>query len=93
MIFQYLNAINNGINSTTENIIKEIFLNQKSVTNKFELAQYSRNKLSPQIINTIVEKYFLILVYTTGKKNNEQIIIDKINDPLALNAPNSSEFV
>jgi hypothetical protein len=86
-IFHNLNITNNGIRRVTENKIKNKFLKRKSVTNKFRLNQYSKNRLSPQIMNTIREKYFLILVYTTGKKNKEHNIIVKKNAPPNLIGP------
>jgi hypothetical protein len=84
--FQYFKPINMGINKRTADKTNIIFLNKISLKisllNRFWLIQYNKNRLSPQTIKTSFKKYFLILVYITGKKNKEQRIIDMIAEPL-----------
>ncbi|MCK4285789.1 MAG: hypothetical protein KAX18_06285 [Candidatus Lokiarchaeota archaeon] len=81
-IFQYFKPINRGINKRTANKTNKRFLSPISFKNRFWLIQYNKNKPSPQTIKTSFKKYFLILAYITGKKNREQIIIDKIDEPV-----------
>jgi hypothetical protein len=81
-IFQYFKPINMGINKRTANKANKRFLDQRSVKKRFWLIQYNINRLSPHTIKTSFKKYFLILVYITGKKNKEQIIIDMIDEPV-----------
>ncbi|MFW9878700.1 MAG: hypothetical protein ACFFG0_36945 [Candidatus Thorarchaeota archaeon] len=80
--FQNLSPINNGISKMTENKTNDRFINNLSPTNRLWLIQYNKNKLSAQTIKTIFKKNFLILEYITGRKNNEQIIIDIIDEPV-----------
>ncbi|MHA2283247.1 MAG: hypothetical protein ACXAC5_20590 [Promethearchaeota archaeon] len=81
-IFQYFKPINMGINKRTANKTNSRFLDQRSLKNRFWLIQYNKNRLSPHTIKTSFRKCFLILVYITGKKNKEQIIIDMIDEPV-----------
>ena len=71
-----------GINKRTANKTNKRFLDNKSLKNRFWLIQYNKNSVSPQTAKMSFKECFLILVYKTGKKNKEQIIMDMIDEPV-----------